>query len=116
MLAMGTVEARAAAGPTGKGQVSVAQVMEMLERARSEAAARVAVTAYLAGIGETAGILLSATGPDGKAYVTCQKSMTLDEKSMISALAKAAPDRGQWGELAATPIIVNVIVSSGECR
>lgn len=116
MLVMGSVEARAAAGPTAKGQVSVAQVMDMVERARMEASARETVTAYFAGIGETAGFLLAAQGADGRPFVTCSKRIAIDAASMVEALAEAAPDRAQWGQVAATPILVNVIVSLGECR
>jgi len=110
------VPAMAETSSTSTGQVSVAQVMDALDRSGSEDKAKQLLTAYLAGLGETAGIMLSATNAEGKPYVTCERAMVLDDKLVRVVLKKAAPDKARWTETAATPLIVSALVSRAGCR
>ena len=105
-----------AAPTTSKGQISVAQVLEMADRAKSDPAARMTIIAYLAGVGETAGILLSEAQMRGAAPVTCRKSFTLDENVAVSALTAGAPDTASWAETPATPIVIADLFSRAGCR
>lgn len=105
-----------AAPTTSKGQISVAQVLEMVDRAKSDPAARMTVIAYLAGVGETAGILLSQAQQRGGFPMTCRKSFTLDEGVALSALTAAAPDAASWAETPATPIVIADLFSRAGCR
>lgn len=116
LLAGSTIAPAHAASSTSKGQISVAQVMEMATRAQSDAAARTAVIAYLAGIGETTGLMMSEAQARGAAPVHCTGAFNLDESVAIAALSSAVPDQALWTETAATPIIVADMFSRGGCR
>ncbi|GGF40153.1 chlorophyllide reductase subunit BchY [Youhaiella tibetensis] len=94
-----------AAPSTDRGQISVAQVREMLEAAPSKPQARQLLVAYLAGVGETAGLLAK-----------CSKSLNLDIDLVASALEAGAPDASRWSQTPATPIIVADLVARGGCR
>ena len=106
----------AAAQSTSQGRISVAQVMELLDKAGTKPEATQLLTAYLAGVGETAGILLSATRGDGKPYVSCQRQPALDADGVRTALKTAAPNRNSWIETPATPIVVAALVKQAGCR
>jgi|GEM_PF-788829 len=106
----------AATASTSNGQISVAQVMQMLDRADSDKQAGQLLQAYLGGLGESAGVLLSATDAKGKPYVTCSKPMGLNSGMVRDVLANGAPDKQNWGETAATPLLVNALVSMAGCR
>lgn len=108
--------AMAAVASTSTGQISVAQVMAMLDKAGTDNTAAQVLTAYLGGLGETAGVLVSATSPQGKPYVTCERSMALDAGLVRAVLKKAAPRQGSWGETAATPLIVSALIDRAGCR
>lgn len=101
---------------TSKGQISVAQVLEMVDLAKSDPAARMTVIAYLAGVGETAGILLSEAQQRGAMPMSCSKSFNLDETVVASALTAAVPDQAGWAETAATPIVVADLFKRAGCR
>ncbi len=105
-----------AAPTTSTGRVSVTQVMEMVDLARTEPAARNAVIAYLAGIGETAGLMVSEAVARGATPLTCTRSFNLAEDVAVAALASAAPDRAAWGETAATPIILADLFARAGCK
>jgi hypothetical protein len=113
---LAAIPVAAATPSTSKGQISVAQVMDILDRAPSDGHAAQLLTAYLGGLGETAGIMVSATNASGQPYVTCERSLALDDKLVRSMLKKAAPDKASWGETAATPLIVSALVSRAGCR
>jgi len=108
--------ALAAMPSTSTGQISVAQVMDVVGRAGNDGDAALLLGAYLGGLGETANILLSATNAEGKRYVTCERSMALDAGLVMAVLKKAAPDTASWGETPATPLIVSSLVSRAGCR
>lgn len=116
LVALASAPAMAATPSTSNGQISVAQVMEMLDRADGDKHAGQLVQAYLGGLGESAGVLLSATNANGKAYVPCSKPMALNAGLVRDVLANGAPNRKSWGETAATPLIVNALVSMAGCR
>lgn len=116
LLLAATAPAFAATASTSKGQISVAQVMQMLDRADSDKHAGQLLQAYLGGVGESAGVLVNATDAKGKAYVTCSKPMGLNAGMVRDLLANGAPDSKRWGETAATPLIVNALVTMAGCR
>lgn len=116
LLVAVTLPAVAATSSTSGGRISVAQVMDILDRAGSDGHAAQLLQAYLGGLGESAGVLISATDATGKPYVTCERSMALDAGLVKKVLAKAAPDKRSWGETAATPLIVNALVTRAGCH
>lgn len=115
-LTMLAAPASQATPTTSKGQISVAQVLEMVDLAKSDPSARMTVIAYLAGVGETAGILLSEAQQRGAAPLACSKSFNLDETVVASALSAAVPDQALWGETPATPIVVADLFKRAGCR
>jgi len=67
-----------AAPTTSTGRISVTQVMEMVDLARTDAKARNTIIAYLAGIGETAGLMVSeavAPGPSTAPKASISRKM-----------------------------------------
>lgn len=116
LLVTATAPAMAATASTSKGQISVAQVMQMLDRAGSDKQAGQLLSAYLGGVGEAAGVLLNAADARGKRYVTCSKPMALDAGLVRDVLANGAPNTKSWGETAATPLLVNALVDMAGCR
>lgn len=116
LLVAATAPAIAATASSSKGQISVAQVMQMLDRAGSDKHAGQLLSAYLGGVGESAGVLLNATDAKGKPYVTCSKPMALDAGLVRDVLANGAPNTKSWGETAATPLLVNALVNMAGCR
>ena len=105
-----------AASSTSMGQVSVAQVLEMVTLSRSDPAARTTVIAYLAGVGEATGLVMAQAQQRGATPVHCTGSFNLDENAAAAALAAAVPDQSQWAETAATPIIIADMFSRAGCR
>ncbi len=105
-----------AAPTTSSGRISVTQVMEMAQRARGDAAARDTVIAYLAGVGETAGLMVSEAVARGAAPIRCTASFTLSEETALSALAAGAPDTASWAETPATPIILADMFARAGCH
>lgn len=116
LIAFAVAPAVAETPSTSTGRVSVAQVMDALDRAGSDDQAAQLLTAYLAGVGESAGVLLSATDAKGKPFVTCERPVALDDKLVRTVLKKAAPDKAIWTETPATPLIVSALVSRAGCR
>lgn len=94
-----------AASSTDRGEISVAQIREMLEAAPTKPQARQLLVAYLAGVGETAGILAK-----------CRNSLNLDTAAVTAALEAGAPDASRWSQIPATPIIVADLVARAGCR
>ena len=94
-----------AASSTDRGEISVAQVREMLEAASTRPQARQLLVAYLAGVGETAGMLAK-----------CSRSLNLDRDLVAAALEAGAPDASRWSQTPATPIIVADLVARAGCR
>ena len=104
-----------AASPTSLGQISVAQVIEMVDKSRSDGAAALTVAAYLAGLGEATGIMVGEAQKRGARPVSCTASFTLSDAVAVAALMAAAPDQAQWGETAATPIIIADLFGRAGC-
>lgn len=88
----------------------------MVTRAKSDTGARTAVIAYLAGVGETTGLMMSEAQARGAMPVHCTNAFNLDENVAVAALSAAAPDQAQWTETAATPIIIADMFSRAGCR
>ena len=105
LLIAAAAPAIAATPSTSKGQISVAQVMEMLDRAGTDKQAGQLLYAYLGGV-----------DAKGKPYVTCSKPMGLDAGLVRDVLTNGAPNNKSWGETAATPLLVNALVSLAGCR
>ncbi len=105
-----------AAPTTSTGRISVTQVMEMAERARTEPAARNTIIAYLAGLGETAGIMVSEAVARGAKPLACTGSFTLDETVAVAALTAAVPEQASWAETPATPILLADLFARAGCR
>jgi hypothetical protein len=98
---------------TAQGQVSVAQVIEMLDEAPTERVARQVLMAYLSGLGEAAGVLLTA-GNNTK-LARCSKALSLSDAQARQALA-AASRRKDRNEIAATPLLLSDMVRRAGCR
>ncbi len=92
---------------TSRGQISVAQVTEMLGKAPTDRMAQQVLTAYLAGVGETAGAVAKIGD------VTCQTSMSLNAANVGQALGRAG-DRDAV-ETPATPLIVADMLKRAGC-
>lgn len=105
-----------AAPTTSTGRISVTQVMEIVQRARTDAMARNTVVAYLAGIGETAGLMAAEAVARGATPLKCTNSFNLSEDVAVSALSAGAPDTASWAETPATPIILADLFARAGCR
>ena len=105
-----------AAPTTSKGQISVAQVIEMATLANSDPNARMTVIAYLAGVGESTGLMVTEAQQRGAKPLTCSNAFNLDENVALAALTTAAPDRASWAETPATPIIIADMFRRAACR
>ena len=102
-----------AASSTSKGQISITQVVQLIEQSSQDNAARNAAMAYLAGVGEATGLLVaeSARRPSG---VSCQSALSISSESALAAVSRTA--RGKWSETAATPILVEDMLDRAGCR
>ncbi len=98
-----------AASSTTRGFVSVIQVMQMLERAPTDRTAQQVLTAYLAGIGETAGVVARVGNS------ACKASLSLSAADVRQAIAAAAAKEDS-AETAATPLIVGDMLDRAGCR
>ncbi|CCV13517.1 hypothetical protein [Mesorhizobium sp. STM 4661] len=101
---------------TAKGQISVGQVMEMIEKADSSPTARQTLVAYVAGVGEAAGVMVDTIGNGGSRIVSCKNAFRLDTGSVRAALKTGAPRQSTWSETPATPLIVADMVKRAGCR
>lgn len=97
-----------AASSTSRGLISVAQVVEMLQKAPTDRTAQQVLTAYLAGVGEAAGAVVSL----GKA--TCRTSLGLSAANVGQALGSAAGGHDA-AETPATPLIVKDMLDRAGC-
>lgn len=104
-----------AAPTTSNGQISVAQVIEMVDLSKVDASARNAVIAYLAGVGEATGLLFAEGRNHGSTF-NCSQTINLSEEVAVAALNAAAPDRSAWAETPATPIIIADMFARGGCK
>lgn len=97
---------------TAKGQVSVAQVMEMIAKAESNPVAKQVLVAYVAGVGESAGAILGTMSRKGS--VSCSRSFSLDTDSMRLALGTS--EQASRAQTPATPIIIADMIKRAGCR
>lgn len=105
----------AADGRTPDGRISVALVAGQLEAAGSDAAAGRLLTAYIAGVIESALAMNDRATAQGRP-VFCKKGEgNLDGPTLLALFRKAAPDPSTWADTAATPIIVQHLVSLYPC-
>lgn len=104
-----------AAPSTSQGQISVAQVLELLEKSGSDSAARNAVVAYLAGVGETAGLLMADERVQRAGLIQCKTALSLADTNVVAALKAAAPDGATWEQTPATPIILIDMFARAGC-
>jgi hypothetical protein len=105
-----------AAPTTSSGQISVAQVVEMAARAGADPNARMTMIAYLAGVGEATGLMVSEAQKRGAEPVRCSNAFNLDENAALAAVTVAAPNRDKWTETPATPIIVADMFRRAGCH
>ncbi len=98
----------AAAPSTPRGQISVAQVQDMLDRAPTDKTAQQVLTAYLAGIGETADATLSISG------ASCRTPMSLSSADVRTAIRTAGGQDA--AAVAATPIIARDMLARAGCQ
>jgi len=99
---------------TPTGAISVAQVMDLIQRSPKDNAARNAAMAYLAGIGETTGLLVAEARRRGLAGVACARPLGISSAAALAALFRT--DKGKWGKTAATPILVDDMLNRAGCR
>lgn len=100
---------------TSQGNISVAQVMEMIDKAGVDRVAAQTVTAYMFGLGETAGFLIATETRPANVSVECKTKFSLDTGSAVAALRAAAPDPAKWQETLATPILVRDLLARAGC-
>ncbi|MCC8972428.1 hypothetical protein [Bradyrhizobium brasilense] len=82
----------------------------MLDQAATNPTARQALTAYLAGAGETTGWLLDAA----HGVPSCARRLTLDAQQARDAIAGAATTAAT--ETPATPLIIRDMLKRAGCR
>lgn len=104
-----TMSPSSAAPSTSRGLISVAQVVQMLEKAPTDRTAQQVLTAYLAGVGEAAGAVASM----GRA--TCRTSLNLSVADVGQALSSAAAGQAA-AETPATPLIVRDMLDRAGCK
>ncbi|WP_257169837.1 chlorophyllide reductase [Bradyrhizobium sp. SRS-191] len=107
--AVATTSPSTAAPSTSRGLISVAQVVQMLEKAPTDRTAQQVLTAYLAGVGEAAGAVASM----GRA--TCRTSLNLSTADVGQALSSAAAGQAA-AETPATPLIVRDMLDRAGCK
>lgn len=98
-----------AAPSTSRGQISVAQVIQMLDKAPADRVAEQVLTAYLAGVGEAAGIAVDI----GRASCARTLNLAADHVRQAVSVAAGKPDAA---EVAATPLIVRDMLERARCK
>ncbi|MBB3773592.1 hypothetical protein FHS55_004234 [Angulomicrobium tetraedrale] len=95
------------------GAISVAQVVDLIQRSPQDNAARNAAMAYLAGVGETTGLLVAEAGQRSSVSIACARPLGISSSAALAALSRA--DKGTWDKTAATPILVEDMLSRAGC-
>ena len=93
---------------TSRGQISVAQVLQMLEKSPTDQTARQVLTAYLAGVGEAASAVTSLGG------AMCRAPLSLSADTARQAL-KTVVAR-DMAETPATELIVKDALDRAGCK
>ena len=99
----------AATPSTSRGLISVAQVMQMMEKAPADRTVQQILTAYLAGVGEAASTVA------GMGSATCLRSLSLDVSNVGQVLKVAAAGQDA-AETPATPLIVQDMLDRAGCK
>ena len=99
---------------TPTGAISVAQVVDLIQRSPQDNAARNAAMAYLAGVGEATGLLVAEAGRRAHVSISCARPLGISSSAALAALSHT--DRGQWDKTAATPILVEDMLSRADCH
>lgn len=113
-LSLGLALPAQAVPTTPAGAISVAQVVDLIQRSSKDSAARNAAMAYLAGVGETAGLLVAEARRRGLPGVACARPLGISSAAALAALFRT--DKGKWGKTAATPILVDDMLNRAGCR
>ncbi len=113
-LALGLAVPAQATPSTPTGAISVAQVVELIQRAPKDNAARNAAMAYLAGVGEATGMLVEEAARRSSGSITCSSPISISSAAALAALARTG--QAQWEKTAATPILVEDMLTRAGCR
>lgn len=97
-----------AAPSTSRGLISVAQVLQMLDKSPTDPTARQVLTAYLAGVGEAASAVTSMGG------AMCRAPLSLSADSARQALKTVAAR--DMAETPATALIVKDALNRAGCK
>lgn len=116
LLSASSIPASAEAASTDLGRISIAQVLDLADRADAERGARMAIIAYLAALGESTGTLLHLAQARGLAPLNCDSPFSLNQAVALNALREAAPDRAEWSNTEATPIILADMLKRAGCQ
>lgn len=115
LATLAAIPTQAATASTSKGQVSVAQLVEFLKNAETDGDKRQVLTAYLAGLGETVGIMIGSAGKFG-ASIRCDRAIQLDLAFVNEVVRQSAGDQSAWAEIPATPLLVSAIIERAGCK
>lgn len=99
---------------TPTGAISVAQVVDLIQRSPQDNAARNAAMAYLAGVGEATGLLVAEARRRAHVSISCARPLGISSSAALAALSHT--DRAKWDKTAATPILVEDMLSRADCR
>ncbi|MCX5493679.1 chlorophyllide reductase [Kaistia dalseonensis] len=113
-LSLGLALPAQATPSTPTGAISVAQVVDLIRRSPTDNAARNAAMAYLAGVGEATGLLVAEAGRRSSVTITCARPLGISSTTALAALSRT--DKGTWDRTAATPIVVDDMLSRAGCR
>ena len=112
-LSLGLALPAQATPSTPTGAISVAQVVDLIQRSPKDNAAQNAAMAYLAGVGEATGLLVAEAGRRASVSITCARPLGISSTAALAALSRA--DKGTWARTAATPILVEDMLSRAGC-
>lgn len=93
---------------TSRGQISVAQALQMLDKSPTDRTAQQVLTAYLAGVGEAASTMVAMGG------AMCRAPLSLSAENARQALKIVAAR--DTGETPATATIVKDMLNQAGCK
>ena len=99
---------------TAAGEISIAQVVDLIQRSSTDNAARNAAMAYLAGVGEATGLLVKEARTRASDGIICARPLGMSSDAALAALSRT--DKARWQQTAATPILVNDMMARAGCR
>ncbi|SMQ58135.1 hypothetical protein SAMN06295905_0029 [Devosia lucknowensis] len=103
-----------AASSTSTGQISVTQVINLIERSSTDNAARNAVMAYLAGVGEATSLLVAESARRLEGGLVCRSTLGISSEAALIALSATASAQRQ--ETPATPLLVADMFARAGCN